>query len=129
MNAASTSPLPTVLSGLPAARSLSCSAKMDAVDSAPFPPSLNFGDNARAPFSACQYPVATTTTAPSSLITCSTPATAIAGAGSTEISLPPRTGAAITVATRMPGLITSMPYWALPSTLAGISKRGTDFPI
>jgi hypothetical protein len=48
---------------------------------------------------------------------------------STLSSLPPRTGAMASVATRISGTITSMPYWAEPSTLAGISSRAGDVPI
>jgi len=60
--------------------------------------------------------------------TARTPGTALALVASYDLSVPPNTGQRSIDATSMPGTFTSMPNTALPSTLAGVSSRGTRVP-
>jgi hypothetical protein len=62
-------------------------------------------------------------------ITFTTPGIAIAFAASNEATPAPTTGAILTAAYSMPGTRASMPNSALPLTLAGVSRRGTGWPI
>src|SRR5215469_15679642 len=55
--------------------------------------------------------------------------TALAELASKLCSLPPKCGQRATTANSIPGTRTSMPNAALPSTLLGMSTRGTDLPI
>src|SRR5690349_14791702 len=107
-------------------------------------PSSHWISSARRPVTACQYVSATTATpaahpaahAPvvpvqglgSSATTARTPGTAFALVASYDLRVPPNTGQRSIDATSIPGTFTSMPKTALPSTLAGVSSRGTRVP-
>ena len=67
------------------------------------------GLRARTALMAVKVSVAKTATLSSSLTTCLTPGMAMAGAASTEISLPPNTGDLRLEAWSMPGTRTSRP--------------------
>ncbi len=58
-----------------------------------------------------------------------TTASAAEGLAGTLASVPPIVGQCLIAAKTMSGNQVSMPYFALPSTLAGMSTRGTGFPI
>ena len=60
--------------------------------------------------------------------TCFTPGTAFALVASKLFTLPPKTGERATTATSKPGVFTSIPNCALPSTLGGVSSRFTRVP-
>ena len=73
--------------------------------------------------------VPTTATALSRRTTWLTPLIVFAWVSSTPASVPPNTGQVATVATRMPGSLTSMLYCAVPFTLARASRRLAGVPI
>ena len=108
-------------------------------------PSSHSISSARRPWTACQYVSATTATpaahpaahAPfvpihelgSRATTCRTPGSALALSALTRLTRPPSTGERSIEATSIPGTFTSIPKTALPSTLLGVSSRGTRLPI
>ena len=102
---------------------------ISAVLSFAFGPSSQRMSSAARPCFAAHMWSATTATASSRRTTWSTPLIAFALLSSTLASLPPNTGQAATVATFMPGTLTSMPNCAVPLTLSGASKRFADVPI
>src|SRR5438874_10988540 len=55
--------------------------------------------------------------------TCFTPGTAFALVASKLFTLPPKTGERATTATSKPGVFTSIPNCALPSTLGGVRSE------
>src|SRR6266700_704005 len=119
-------------------------ARMPSESSEAASPSSHWISSARRPVTACQYVSATTAMpaaqpaaqAPpvpvhglgSRATTARTPGTALALVASYDLSVPPNTGQRSIDATSMPGTFTSMPNTALPSTLAGVSSRGTRVP-
>ena len=89
-------------------RAWSNAAKIESVETAPWPASLNSGLSAASARRARQKLSATTATASSSFTTFLTPGIASAGAVSTATSLPPCTGAIASAAYSMPGMVKSM---------------------
>ena len=102
---------------------------ISAVLSFAFGPSSQRMSSAAMPSFAAHMWSATTATASSRRTTWRTPSINLALVSSTEASLPPNTGHAATVATFIPGILTSMPNRAEPSTLAGVSRRFAGVPM
>jgi hypothetical protein len=61
-------------------------------------------------------------------MTCLTPLTALALASSTFAAFAPGSGARAITATSMPGTCASMPNFAVPLTLLGVSRRFKGLP-
>src|SRR5437879_9328160 len=101
---------------------------MLALDTLALGPSAQETSSASRPFFAGQYPSATTATPVEIWTTCRTPGTAFALVASKRATLPPNTGQRAMTATSIPGTLTSIPNWALPSTLGGVSRRRTRVP-
>src|SRR5881296_3846950 len=104
------------------------SCAMLALETLAFAPSSQETSSASRPFFAGQYPSATTATPLEIWTTCRTPGTAFAFVASKRATLPPNTGQRAITATSIPGTFTSIPNWALPSTLGGVSRRRTRVP-
>ena len=85
--------------------------------------------SASRPHFAAQKCSPTTATALSILITSTTPGSARARFSSTDRTVPPWVGHALTVAIFIPGTFTSMPNSVAPTTLSGESTRRSGFPM
>ena len=102
--------------------------EMLALETCALAPSSQVTSSASRPFLAAQYPSATTAIPVETCTTCRTPGTAFALVASNVPTFPPNTGERAITATSIPGVLTSMPNWALPSTLGGVSSRLTRVP-
>ncbi len=102
--------------------------EMASDDNVPRGPSSHLITSASRPFSAGQYPSASTATPCGICTTCRTPGMALAAASSTDTTFAPGTGACAITAVSKPGSFTSMPKPALPLTFAGVSMRVWPLP-
>src|ERR1051325_3413858 len=142
-SAAAASPIVCATTAGCAARAASCDRTLSEL-SAPASPGSHSIWSARRAVTACQKLSATTATPAahpaahppfgpiqelgSSSTTWRTPGNALAAAAFTLLILPPSIGARSIEATSMPGTFTSIPNWALPSTLDGVSSRRIRVP-